>query len=112
MQYENAIRRLERTGFTVERDFRSSVMRPGATYEAGFTARKPGAACRIEVTRNGDEDLVATICVVRDNDHDDLMTDYFAGTYCGTLKQAIDFAGREPATPAQRVRQEVKELFR
>ena len=45
----------------------------------------------IEVTKNGAEDEVATIRVRRDNDFDDSMTDYSAGSFFSNLSQALRF---------------------
>ena len=95
MLYANAIKRLTRAGYQVFGDVRPSLMQPGTTYEAGLTARLPGGRYRIEVRVNGRGPDVATIRVLRDGDHDDPMTDYFAGTCFESLKAAMDFVARQ-----------------
>ena len=65
------------------------------TSSAGLTARLPGGRYRIEVRVNGCGPDVATIRVLRDGDHDDPMTDYFAGTCFESLKAAMGFVARQ-----------------
>ena len=95
-KYDRTIKTLEKAGFTVVREFRDSHREPGILYEAGFIARKPGTARRIEVSKQ--EDVCITIRVVWDNDQDDLMSDYTAGTWVDTVKRAVALASQSPAS--------------
>ncbi len=88
MKYETTIKRLEKAGFAVVREIRDSKYNPGIQYEVGFEARKPGCDRRIEATKQDDE--VCTMRVIRDNDHDDLHSDYFAGVWVDTVKRALE----------------------
>ena len=90
MKYERTIQTLRRAGFVVMRNIRPSTVRPGTTYEEGFTARLPSAKRRIEASRQADE--IITMRVVRDNDHDDLQSDYHAGAWVETVKRAVELA--------------------
>ena len=90
MKYERTIATLQKAGFVVEREIRPSQKSPGTTYERGFIARIPGARRRIDATRQDDE--VCTMRVIRDTDHDDSMSDYWAGTWVNTIKSAIKLA--------------------
>lgn len=93
MKYLTTIKRLEREGFLVHREIRDSVMNPGTTYEDGFLACLPDGLRVIEGSKNGgDTDTVATLRVRRFTDHDDSLSDYFAGTWCDTVKRAIELA--------------------
>ena len=90
MQYERTIKTLTRAGFQVTRQITQSRMHPGTEYEAGFVARRSGSRRRIEATRQ--EDWIPTMRVVRDNDHDDIQSDYCAGTFVDTVRYAIQLA--------------------
>ena len=90
MQYERTIKTLEKAGFTVAREIRDSTMHPGEKYEEGFVARRAGEKRRIEAYRQDDE--VITMRVVRDNDKDDVQSDYHAGAWVDTVKRAIELA--------------------
>lgn len=95
MQYEGAVKTLERKGFKVTRTVRESFLNPGQTYEYGCVGRNDRGYL-IEVTRNGGDchDRVATIRVRRESDRDQIEADYFAGSYVRNLRQAIDCANR------------------
>ena len=61
----------------------------GKVYKAGpFYEVRVGREI-IRVNGNGGRDAVATINVRRVNDNDDIMTDYFAGSYYDNISQAI-----------------------
>lgn len=61
----------------------------GEVYKAGpFYEVRVGREI-IRVTGNGGNDDIATINVRRVNDNDDIMTDYFAGSYYDNISQAI-----------------------
>jgi hypothetical protein len=111
-KYERTVKTLEKAGFTVVREFRDSHREPGTRYEAGFTARKPGTGRRIEVSKQ--EDVCITMRVIRDNDRDDSMSDYTAGTWVDTVKRAVDLASQpQVVAPAVDrlavIRQQVRE---
>jgi hypothetical protein len=82
MLIANAIRKLQRAGFIV------------CEGERGVAAKRPGARRIVEMSRNGGDsrDRVATIKVRGVNDHDDVLTDYFAGSYVNSVAQAIRWA--------------------
>ena len=61
----------------------------GEVYKAGpFYEVQVGKEI-IRVSGNGGNDDIATINVRRVNDNDDIMTDYFAGSYYDNISQAI-----------------------
>ncbi len=78
MTLTNAIKKLEAKTQT-------EVVKLGGAYQVPYNDRI------IEVTKNGRDDLVATIRVRRPNDHDDSMSDYSAGAFFNNLSQAIRF---------------------
>lgn len=81
MQVQNAIRRLERHGFTPRPGFNA----PRYSYE------KDGEI--IEFSTNPGSTHVHTIRVRRAEDHDDAMQDYCAGVFVDNLSQALRLAG-------------------
>lgn len=77
MQVQNAIKKLEKAGFSV--------------YNEGnvFRANK-GGYDEVQFRKNGgDSSEVVCIEVRRIGAKDDVMTDYFAGTWCDNITQAI-----------------------
>jgi hypothetical protein len=95
MKLSNAIKTLERAGWTVTAEeprrscFDGRMMTPSLHW-----ARKAGNRHSIDFIRNGDGDEVATVRVCDLGDRDDLMADYHAGVYCDSLAQAIRTASR------------------
>lgn len=81
MQVQNAIKKLERAGFTVTPD----------KYTASFTATKQGFRRYIRIYRNGGEySESVSIVELRTKGHeDDIQRDYNAGTFCDNVSQAI-----------------------
>ena len=82
MKLENAIKKLSKFG---------KVENAGALYFAKINNSI------VEFMRNGpiEADYGITCIRIRSvRDNDDLMTDYFAGTWCKTLTQAIKMATR------------------
>ena len=79
MKVTNAIKKLEKAGFEVIKD------------AARYSARRKNDI--IEFIQNGGgSDQAICIRIMSANDHDDMMTDYSAGTYCDNLSQAIRLA--------------------
>lgn len=83
MQTINALRKLEREGWSVKE-------RDGGKYHRTFIAEKPGFENFIELMTQGDN--ISIIDLRRYGMEDDVMTDYHAGTFCRNLAQAIRFA--------------------
>ena len=83
MTVKNAFTKLEKNGF--------SISKKGNF----FCASKLNSRYLIEFLKNGGgSDSITCITVRREDDHTDLMTDYFAGTWCKNLTYAIKFAER------------------
>lgn len=79
MKVTNAIKKLEKAGFAVIKD------------SARYSARRKNDI--IEFMQNGGgSDQAICIRIMSANDHDDMMTDYSAGTWCDNLSQAIRLA--------------------
>jgi hypothetical protein len=79
MKITNAIKKLQKAGFEVIND------------GSRFSARRANNI--VEFIKNGgDSDQAICIRVLSANDHDDIMSDYCAGTYCDNLSQAIRIA--------------------
>ncbi len=77
MKVTNAIKKLEKAGYTVKQNGHQ------------FTAEN-GSLRVIEFCKNGsDSDLVTCIRIRAKCDRDDVMTDYCAGTWCDNISQAI-----------------------
>lgn len=81
MQVQNAIRRLERHGFTA----RPSSEAPRYSYTNGREV--------IDFSTNPGSIHVHTIRVRRSGDLDDPMQDYCAGVFADNLSQALRIAG-------------------
>lgn len=77
MTTAGAVKKLERAGFAVEND------------GMHFTAKKSGFAKIVEFAKNGREDCVTCIRVRRENDKDEIHTDYSAGFFVDNITQAI-----------------------
>jgi hypothetical protein len=77
MTTTNATKKLTKAGFKVE----STGYR--------FQASNPSFARVIEFHRNGDSEEITCIKVRHANDHNDVMTDYSAGSYADNITQAI-----------------------
>jgi hypothetical protein len=80
MTIGNAVRKLERSGYKVERD------------GSHFVARKTGVLDLIEFLPNGSAEPENEICclrVRRDADKDDMQSDYSAGSYYDSVAQAM-----------------------
>ena len=78
MQVQNAVKKLEKAGFTV------SSQSPNA-----FRAYKGGRS-EINFRKNGGDSTEVVCIEVRTvGAKDDSMTDYFAGTWCDNITQAI-----------------------
>lgn len=95
MKLSNAIKTLERKGFviTANEPYPSQIdgeMCPPDKYEA----RKEGSRRLVTLYRTGREDDVASISARDFRDEDDSRSDYFAGSYFKSLKQAIEFVER------------------
>ena len=82
MKIANALKKIEKAGGSIEE------------IDGLFVARFPGKSYRIQVRRNGGDytDDVSTIRVIRDNDHDDMQSDYYAGTWVEAMSRAIKYA--------------------
>ena len=82
MQVQNAIKKLEKAGFTVTKE------------RISFRAYKGGQSeIRFMPCTSGDMQSGITCIEVRGiNAKDDSMTDYFAGTWMDSITQAIKFA--------------------
>jgi hypothetical protein len=78
MTLTNGIKKLEAATQT-------EVIKLNGVYQVPYRERI------IEMTKNGRDDLIATIRVRRPNDHDDSMSDYSAGAFFNNLSQAIRF---------------------
>ena len=82
MKITNAIKRLTKLGFSIDRlnETRTIATKVGSKYELGLQC-------------NSSSDNISIIWVENTNDRDDAMTDYFGGTeYFKTLKAAIKWA--------------------
>lgn len=102
MLYQNALKTLQRKGWTVTRDVRT-LAGVYENYEFGLIATKPGNRYQIEVTKQEDE--VSTIKVRQIGDNDEIQSDYFGGTFVNSLKRAMEYAERwnvdfVPAVPS------------
>lgn len=93
MKITNAIKKLEKAGFTVTNN--------GLFY----FGMKAGLRSYVRFSRNGDGDTVATVGIRTHGEQDDSQADYFATTYCDSIAQAIRWANasgsQEPSAPAQ-----------
>jgi hypothetical protein len=89
MKIQNALKKLERAGFTVVENGQF------------FTARKVGLSHYVQFTRNGRSDDVATIGVRRNGEKDEPETDYCATSFCDSLAQAMRWALRFSASDMQ-----------
>jgi hypothetical protein len=95
MKLSNAVKKLEREGWAVTAEEPRRDIITGAMMLPCFHhARKAGNRHVITVSRNGGGDEVATIKVGSVTDRDDPITDYYPGTYCDSLAQAIRIASR------------------
>lgn len=84
MKVENAIKKLEKNGFEVE-EFKG---RGNDKY------RGTRGDWVISFFRNGgDSGEAVNFRVRRKDDHDDIMSDYFAGSFTDNITQAIRIAG-------------------
>lgn len=92
LNYERSVKRLEKAGFTVTRMVEDSILNPGTRYERGACGVINGFA--VEIYRNGNSDEAALIRVRRLTDHDEPESDYSAGWFTNTLKDAINYAKR------------------
>jgi hypothetical protein len=81
MTTQAAIKKLEKNGFTV------------TSSRSHFLASHPDARSVIEFFRNGGSDEVVCISVRQRDEKNDVMTDYFAGTYTNTITSAIRLVG-------------------
>jgi translation initiation factor IF-2 len=81
MQVKNAIKKLEKAGFSVSSNGRNVTAKKGTKV--------------ISVSANGGDmvDQVATVRVRSAMDMDCSQTDYFAGVYCDSVTQAIKIVG-------------------
>ena len=77
MKITNAIKKLEKAGFKIEK------------VDIHYRAVKQDCRELIEFYKNGREDSVTCIRVRRKGDLDDVMTDYFAGFFVDNITQAI-----------------------
>jgi hypothetical protein len=85
MTIQNAIKKLEKNGFKVEK---SEFDKP-EQYNRTFYATNPSYKRFIEIMTQGDD---LSIIDLRTPGHDDdLMTDYHAGTFCKNITQAIRY---------------------
>lgn len=83
MTVKNALTKLEKNGFSVHEDRNC------------FSASKLNSRYLIEFIKNGgSSQSITCITVRREDDHSDMMTDYFAGTWCKNLTYAIKLADR------------------
>ena len=80
MKITNAIKKLEKSGFTVTQN--------GQLY----TGRKAGINKVVEFSRNGRSEDATCIGFRHVDDHNDSMTDYCATLFCNSLTQAIKCA--------------------
>lgn len=78
MQVQNAIKKLEKAGFTVQEN------------SGRFVARNSGHR-QIEFLRNGRSEEITCIHTRKIGEQDDSMTDYFAGIWHDNITQAIKF---------------------
>ena len=79
MKITNAIKKLEKAGFKINKS--------GGLYSA-----KRGSDIINFRKNGGDSDQVICIRVRSECDQDDQMTDYFAGVFCNNITQAIRLA--------------------
>ena len=79
MKVTNAIKKLEKAG--------CKVINEGSRY----SARRENDIVEF-IQNGGGSDQAICIRIMSVNDQDDIMTDYFAGTYCDNLSQAIRLA--------------------
>ena len=77
MKITNAIKKLEKAGFKVEKA------------DMHYRAVKEDCRRLIEFCKNGREDSVTCIRVRRKGDIDDIYTDYHAGFFVDNISQAI-----------------------
>jgi Fe2+ or Zn2+ uptake regulation protein len=84
MTIKNAIKKLEKAGFTVE-------------HNHGYHATKQGCGEVIDFHQNGREDYVTCIRVRAAWDKDEIQTDYCAGVFVDNISQAIRIADRQVA---------------
>lgn len=77
----SVVGKLRKAGFDV------NEWRPGS-----FLATRPDSPYRITWFRNGEGDSACCLNVAHKNDHDDMQSDYSAGSWCDSIAQAIRFA--------------------
>jgi hypothetical protein len=76
----NAIKKLEKAGFTVTERY------------PFFSATRADIATIISYVRNGRENTITSINVRRRGDESDVQHDYHAGVWCDNIAQAIQLA--------------------
>lgn len=77
MKTSNAIKKLEKAGAKVELLWKNKYSAQFKSHVVEFINQDGSAIC---------------IIVRNKNDHDDIMTDYHAGTFFSSIKSAIEFA--------------------
>jgi hypothetical protein len=84
MLIKSVTSKLSRAGWTVE------------TYRDGsaFQARKTGNHYIIEFLRNGGTENAICLAIRKETDHDDMHSDYHAGCFADSIKEAITLAER------------------
>lgn len=87
MKVSSAVAKLTKSGFTVTQD------------GSRFWAKHPNSNKLISFYKNGgDSDSITCLKARREDDHDDGMTDYYAGQFYDSMAQAIRYAS--PSTPS------------
>lgn len=97
MKVTNAIRKLEKAGFTVTATSYAkpelvNAELPGAVHSPqalAWTATLDGSTHQVEFHRNGRDEDVVCIRVRRSTEQDDIQSDYIAGIFVDTITQAI-----------------------
>jgi hypothetical protein len=80
MKMINAIKKLNKAGFQISE--KNDI----------FYAKKEGCENIIEFFRSGTSEIVASIRCLHENAQDDTMSDYWAGSWCENITQAIKSA--------------------
>jgi len=80
MKITNAIKKLEKSGYTVTNE--------GMI----FVAARENSKRVIEFIRNGGSDQIAVIKVRGSSESNDPVTDYYCGSYMDTITQAMRYA--------------------
>ena len=91
MKVKSLLRKFEKNGlhWEIEKKEREYCNRGGKLFANGRVFSFSTNPCKEEDFLNED---ISTLHVRRENDHSDIMTDYFAGYFVDTIKHALSLA--------------------